>query len=79
MVVIDSIVRLIPGVLGNEDSPVLDSFSSGLLEHPHYTRPADFRGMKVPDVSCPETIVKSKNGEKRNRCKTYKEQDAQTC
>ena len=50
MVVIDSIVRLIPGVLGNQDSPVLDSFSSGLLEHPHYTRPADFRGMKVPDV-----------------------------
>ncbi|MEK3886998.1 tRNA (guanosine(37)-N1)-methyltransferase TrmD [Bacillus sp. FSL K6-3431] len=50
MVVIDSVVRLIPGVLGNEDSPVLDSFSSGLLEHPHYTRPAEFRGMKVPDV-----------------------------
>lgn len=50
MVIIDSVVRLLPGVLGNEDSPVLDSFSSGLLEHPHYTRPADFRGMKVPDV-----------------------------
>ncbi|MBS4203807.1 tRNA (guanosine(37)-N1)-methyltransferase TrmD [Bacillus sp. FJAT-49754] len=50
MVIIDSIVRLIPGVLGNEASPILDSFSSGLLEHPHYTRPADFRGMKVPDV-----------------------------
>ncbi|MFS8186489.1 tRNA (guanosine(37)-N1)-methyltransferase TrmD [Rossellomorea marisflavi] len=48
MVVIDSVVRLIPGVLGNEDSPVLDSFSSGLLEHPHYTRPSDFRGMVVP-------------------------------
>ncbi|GIW49559.1 MAG: hypothetical protein KatS3mg080_0170 [Anoxybacillus sp.] len=50
MVVIDSVVRLLPGVLGNEHSPVLDSYSSGLLEHPHYTRPADFRGMKVPDV-----------------------------
>jgi tRNA (guanine37-N1)-methyltransferase len=48
MVIIDSVVRLLPGVLGNEDSPVLDSFSSGFLEHPHYTRPADFRGMKVP-------------------------------
>jgi tRNA (guanine37-N1)-methyltransferase len=48
MVVIDSVVRLLPGVLGNEDSPILDSFSSGLLEHPHYTRPAEFRGMKVP-------------------------------
>lgn len=48
--IIDSIVRLLPGVLGNADSPVLDSFSTGLLEHPHYTRPADFRGWKVPDV-----------------------------
>lgn len=50
MVIVDSVVRLLPGVLGNEASPVHDSFSSGLLEHPHYTRPADFRGMKVPDV-----------------------------
>lgn len=50
MVVADSVVRLLPGVLGNEDSAVKDSFSSGMLEHPHYTRPADFRGMKVPDV-----------------------------
>ncbi|WP_018660040.1 tRNA (guanosine(37)-N1)-methyltransferase TrmD [Heyndrickxia acidiproducens] len=50
MVVIDSIVRLLPGVLGNEASPVTDSFSTGLLEHPQYTRPANFRGMKVPDV-----------------------------
>ena len=50
MVVIDSVVRLLPWRVGNEDSPVLDSFSSGLLEHPHYTRPADFRGMKVPDA-----------------------------
>ncbi len=49
MVIIDSVVRLLPGVLGNVDSPILDSYSSGLLEHPHYTRPADFRGMKVPD------------------------------
>lgn len=50
MVIIDSIVRLLPGALGNEVSAVTDSFSSGLLEHPHYTRPADFRGFKVPDV-----------------------------
>lgn len=50
MVVIDSVVRLLPGVLGNEQSHMKDSFSTGLLEHPHYTRPADFRGMKVPDV-----------------------------
>ncbi len=50
MVIIDSVVRLLPGVLGNEDSPVHDSFSTGLLEHPHYTRPREYRGMKVPDV-----------------------------
>ncbi|MGP4059805.1 tRNA (guanosine(37)-N1)-methyltransferase TrmD [Halobacillus sp. H74] len=50
MVVIDSVVRLLPGVLGNEQSAPMDSFSNGLLEHPHYTRPADFRGSKVPDV-----------------------------
>ncbi|MCS0673054.1 tRNA (guanosine(37)-N1)-methyltransferase TrmD [Cytobacillus firmus] len=50
MVVIDSVVRLLPGVLGNEESHMKDSFSTGFLEHPHYTRPADFRGIKVPDV-----------------------------
>lgn len=50
MAVIDSVVRLLPGVLGQADSHIQDSFSTGLLEHPHYTRPADFRGMKVPDV-----------------------------
>jgi tRNA (guanine37-N1)-methyltransferase len=50
MVVIDSVVRLLPGALGNENSAVTDSFSTGLLEYPHYTRPAEFRGMKVPDV-----------------------------
>lgn len=50
MVIIDSVVRLLPGVLGNEESHQQDSFSTGYLEHPHYTRPADFRGLKVPDV-----------------------------
>lgn len=50
MTVIDSVVRLLPGVLGNSDSSVRDSFSTGLLEHPHYTRPAVFRGHSVPDV-----------------------------
>lgn len=50
MVVIDSVVRLLPGVLGNEESHLKDSFSTGFLEHPHYTRPADFRGIKVPDI-----------------------------
>jgi tRNA (guanine37-N1)-methyltransferase len=50
MVVVDSVVRLLPDVLGNEQSAPMDSFSTGLLEHPHYTRPADFRGMKLPEV-----------------------------
>jgi tRNA (guanine37-N1)-methyltransferase len=50
MVVIDSVVRLQPGALGNEISAVTDSYSTGLLEHPHYTRPAEFRGWKVPEI-----------------------------
>lgn len=50
MAVIDSVVRLLPGVLGNASSAVTDSFSTGWLEYPHYTRPAEFRGWKVPDV-----------------------------
>lgn len=50
MVVIDSIVRLQPGALGNQTSAVTDSFSTGLLEYPHYTRPAEYRGWKVPDI-----------------------------
>jgi tRNA (guanine37-N1)-methyltransferase len=50
MVVIDAVVRLMPGVLGNELSAITDSFSDGLLEYPHYTRPAEYRGWKVPDA-----------------------------
>ncbi|TBL77895.1 tRNA (guanosine(37)-N1)-methyltransferase TrmD [Paenibacillus thalictri] len=50
MVVIDSVVRLLPGVLGNELSAVTDSFSTGLLEYPHYTRPVKFRDWEVPEV-----------------------------
>ncbi len=50
MVAIDAVVRLLPGVLGNEKSAVTDSFSDGLLEYPHYTRPPEFRGWTVPDV-----------------------------
>lgn len=50
LVMIDATVRLIDGVLGNHESAPGDSFSSGLLEYPQYTRPADFRGMKVPEV-----------------------------
>ncbi|MFW6294226.1 MAG: tRNA (guanosine(37)-N1)-methyltransferase TrmD [Halanaerobium sp.] len=50
MILVDSISRLINGVLGDADSCKKDSFYSGLLEHPHYTRPREFRGLKVPDV-----------------------------
>ena len=49
-VVADAIVRLLPGALGSETSAENDSFSDGLLDCPHYTRPAEFRGMKVPEV-----------------------------
>jgi tRNA (guanine37-N1)-methyltransferase len=50
MVVIDAVTRLLPGVLGDEGSAQDDSFSQGLLEYPQYTRPAEFRGLKVPEV-----------------------------
>jgi tRNA (guanine37-N1)-methyltransferase len=50
MVIIDAVVRLMPGALGDEDSALNDSFSDGLLEYPQYTRPENFRGMQVPDV-----------------------------
>ncbi len=50
MVVIDTVTRLLPGVLGDDASSTEESFSHGLLEYPQWTRPAEFRGMKVPDV-----------------------------
>ena len=50
MVAIDCIARFIPGVLGSSESAETESFSDGLLEYPQYTRPAEFRGMKVPEV-----------------------------
>ncbi|MFJ6942748.1 MAG: tRNA (guanosine(37)-N1)-methyltransferase TrmD [Limosilactobacillus mucosae] len=50
MVMIDATVRFVPGVLGNMSSSMGDSFSNGLLEYPQYTRPAEFRGMKVPEM-----------------------------
>ena len=50
MVIIDTVTRLLPGVLGDDESSVDESFSDGLLEYPQYTRPAEFRGMRVPEV-----------------------------
>jgi tRNA (guanine37-N1)-methyltransferase len=49
-VIIDAVARLVPGVLGNENSALEESFADGLLEYPQYTRPEEFRGMKVPEV-----------------------------
>lgn len=50
MVVIDAITRLLPGVLGDDTSSTEESFSEGTLEYPQYTRPAEYRGLKVPEV-----------------------------
>ena len=50
LVVVETVARLQPGVLGNDESALSESHTEGLLEHPHYTRPANFRGLEVPDV-----------------------------
>ena len=50
MTIVDSVTRLIPGALGSNESAELDSFSDGLLEYPHYTRPPDFKGLTVPET-----------------------------
>lgn len=50
LVILDAVTRLVPGVVGDEGSVAQDSFATGVLDHPHYTRPAEFRGMAVPPV-----------------------------
>ena len=50
LVLLDAVVRLLPGVMGNETSGDEESFENGLLEHPHYTRPQDWEGLTIPDV-----------------------------
>ncbi len=50
LVLMDTVVRLLPGVMGNQESPAEESFERGLLEYPHYTRPAEWQGRKVPEV-----------------------------
>ena len=50
LAVIDAVARLVPGVMGNSESVQIESFSEGLLEGPHYTRPPEFRGLKVPEI-----------------------------
>ncbi len=49
-VIIDAVSRLLPGTLNDIDSADTDSFQTGILDHPHYTRPADFRGISIPDI-----------------------------
>ena len=62
LVLLDAVVRLLPGVMGNEISGDDESFENGLLEHPHYTRPQVFEGRAIPDVLSPATTRKSPNG-----------------
>jgi tRNA (guanine37-N1)-methyltransferase len=50
LVLLEAVTRLVPGVVGKEESLAIESFEDGLLDHPHYTRPRDFRGMEVPEV-----------------------------
>ncbi len=73
MVVVDSVARLLPGVLGNEGSALEDSFSQPVLEHPQYTRPRDFEGMTVPPVLLcgnHETIRRWRRGQALMRTRT---------
>ena len=56
MVIIDTITRLIPGVLGDERSKEEESFTWGILDYPQYTRPPEFRGLRVPESCFPEII-----------------------
>lgn len=75
MVVVDAVTRLIPGVLGKEESLVRESFEQNLLEAPTYTRPANFRGLKVPDVLLSGNhlaIQKWQNEEAVKRTKKYR-------
>lgn len=75
MVVIDSVSRLVPGVLNNDESAQTESFSDGLLEYPQYTRPANYKGMEVPEVllSCHHgNIEKWRHEKSLERTKKYR-------
>ena len=72
MGIIDSVVRLLPGALGDDDSSKNESFSENLLEYPHYTRPADYKGMKVPDVLLSGDHEKIKEWRKKEAVKATK-------
>jgi len=72
MVIIDSVARLLPGVLGDEDSSKDESFSDELLEYPHYTRPSNYKGMKVPEVLLSGDHKKIKEWRKKEALRTTK-------
>ena len=75
-IVCDAIIRLIPGVLGNETSALTDSFQDDLLAPPIYTRPAEYKGWKVPEVLRPVAILeKLKLGEKSKPTKEHRKKD----
>jgi tRNA (guanine37-N1)-methyltransferase len=67
LVVIDAVVRLVPGVVGDADSVEGDSFVRGLLDHPHYTRPAEFRGLQVPETLLSGHHAEIEKGRARER------------
>lgn len=72
MIVVDAVARLLPDVLGNKDSHKEESFSKDLLEYPHYTRPAEYRGMRVPDVLLSGDHKKIKEWRKNEAIKVTK-------
>ncbi|MBU3911783.1 MAG: tRNA (guanosine(37)-N1)-methyltransferase TrmD [Candidatus Omnitrophica bacterium] len=73
MAIIDAVVRLLPGALGNEDSRQDESFSEGTLEYPHYTRPAEYKGKKVPEVLLSGDHVKIKKWRRKESLRVTKQ------
>jgi len=73
MVILDSVVRLIPGVLGDHESATSDSFTAPLLDYPHYTRPEELQGMKVPEVLLSGHHVRIQTWRQKKREKRTKE------
>ena len=75
MVVIDTVSRLVPGVLNNEESAETESFSDGLLEYPQYTRPADYNGKAVPEVLLSGIMLILKSGDMKSHWRELRNTD----
>ena len=75
MVVIDTVSRLVPGVLNNEESAETESFSDGLLEYPQYTRPADYNGKAVPEVLLSVIMLILKSGDMKSHWRELRNTD----